>query len=398
MSTEHNEPEDDNENRTENDWQDFLNGDDNEGNDGDGGEGGDDDSFGDFEGPEINYTSFDESSEVFATISESFELHNGTASVQLRCRWEDRYGVVANFLEGGMHGEPMEYPREWNNSSGTPMVASSVRIEPMQTPYKAAGQAIEYEYALITLNYSMLATELRVESTNQYMTVAPTALFWQVNGAMVPVAQDEAPGVRLASYDLTLSHPHIKCYTEDGSPIQSYEGFCNDSDISIEHNGVSLHFPRQTLLCTAPSISAGANLFGSGFNNVSIRLSYNPLGHNEFFNPMQGDGENISDITAHKVQLFKKIGGTDSNSSNSGNSGSTGETGEFQRVIIYPEKDFIPLFRAFKLHRVESSSDYFGDISGVEVEDNNEEVVPADLGIDDGYHNPNDNDDDDGDN
>lgn len=333
--------------------------------------------------------------EVFATVSENFELHSGTASVQIRCAWNMRYQVVKSFLEGGDRQEPTGHPF-WNNfnQAGTPLIATSVRIEPMQTKYSVRGQSIVYRYALITLNYSMMATEVKVDSTNQYLTIAPNNLYWMINGAPIAVAPEEAPGIRLASYDLTLSHPHIRCFDENGDPLQMYEGYCNENAIQLVHNGVHLNFAPQTLLCTAPSISAGANLFGSGFNNISVRLSYNPLGHNEFFNPLQGQNEVISNITAHKVKMYKHIAGTgssstdsgsgsgDSGSSSSGDSGSstggdsgsssgsgTGSgdssgngndnsstnttpavTGTFQQVLIYPTRDFIPLFKAFKIN------------------------------------------------
>ena len=335
------------------------------------------------------YTPFD-ANEVFATVSENFELHNGTATVQVRCAWNLRYQVVQEFLEGGENNEPTDHPF-WNsfNLQGTPMVATSVRIEPMQTKYSANGQTIVYPFALITLSYAMMATEVKVESTNQYLTIAPNNLYWEVNGEMIAVAPEEAPGVRLASYDLTLSHPHIQCVDPNGVPLQQYEGYCNEEAISVTHNGVKLHFEPQTLLCTAPSISAGANLFGSGFNNISVRLSYNPIGHNEFFNPLQGKDKEIADITAHKVKMYKHIGGTeeeeeedeedknkdkddttnddenggDDNNENEDNENEDGDeegkedekkeplvTGEFQRVLIYPTREFIPLFKAFKLH------------------------------------------------
>lgn len=339
---------------TEEDWQNFINGGDNEGGENNNnentpqdGDSEDDENFGQIGDSETNYVEQDVH-EMFSTISESFELHNGTASVQVRCDWDKRYDVVSSFLEGGDEHEPKGY-QPWNdfNLEGTEMVATSVRIEPLQTKYESAGQAIKYKFALITLNYSMMATEVRVESTNQYMTIAPNNLYWFINGAPVAVAQEEAPGVRLASYDLTLSHPHIPSKTKDGTPIQAFEGFVNDSDIEVFYNGVELKFKRQTLLCTAPSINAGANLFGMGFNNVSVRLSYNPIGHNEFFNPLQGQDEEISDITAHKVQLFKSLG----------KSGSSSET--YKRVVIYPERDFVPLFELFKIFVTDTGTPEF---------------------------------------
>ena len=327
-------------------------------------------------------------SEMFTTISETYELHSGSANVQIKCRWEDRHQVVSSFLEGGDHANPVEFPFPLGES-GTPLVASSVTIEPMQTKYKADGQAIEYKYALIRLNYTMMATNIDIQSTTQWLQIYPYGLYWKINNSdgahedpdthekydMVQVAQDEVPGIKFPSYDITLSHPHIKSTFEGGSFYQ-YEGYVNSDHLTVWYNGVELEFQPETLLCTAPSVKAGANLFGSGFNEISLKLSYNPLTHNRFFNPKQNMGNPSASLEDHAVEMYV-----------------TDEQGE-RRIIIFPQKPFKPIFEAFKF-RVTSGDDFVGDGgSGANTGENdgNEggggttNPEPADLGIDDGVH------------
>lgn len=316
------------------------------------------------------YVEYFDGTEIFATISETFELHNGSATVQLRCDWDKRHDVVALFLEGGANSTPAKFPF-WQIPSGSPLVASSVRIEPMQTTYKGDGQAIEYKYALITLTYQMQATEMNVESTNQYLTLYPDGIYWNVNGTYEPLKQEEAPGVRFPTYDIVLTHPHMKSVTEDGE-IQEYEGYVNSDRIFIRYNGVAREFAPQTLMCTAPSIRAGVNLFGSGFNTISLRLSYNPVTHNAFFNPRVGSDDKTLKIENHTSFMYVKDGAG------------------YKQINLFPEREFVPLFRAFGIYAEgggdggDSTPD---DSSGGS--DNNGgggTPTPADLGIDDGYH------------
>lgn len=339
----------------------------------------------DFQLPGTEYVKYLDASEMFTTISENYELHSGTASVQIKCKWEDRHEVVSSFLEGGDHANPVEFPFPLGES-GTPLVASSVRIEPMQTKYETDGQAIVYKYALITLSYSMMATDIDIQSTTQYLQVFPNGLYWKISKSSgegydeVQVAQDEVPGIKFPSYDISLSHPHMKSVFEGGRLVD-YEGYVNSDHLNVWYNGVELEFQPETLLCSAPSIKAGANLYGSGFNNISLKLSYNPLTHNKFFNPKQNMGNPSASLEDHAVEMYTKD-----------------ENGE-RRVIIFPQKPFKPIFEAFKF-RVTSDDDFVGDggsgsqntPSGGGNDNsgdsgNNGDVEPADLGIDDGYHN-----------
>ena len=286
-----------------------------------------------------NTSSSSEGFEVFGTISEEFQLNSGTASVQLRCPWAERYNVVKAVIEGGDNDQPIEFPDQLEGY-GSRLVANSVRIEPMQTIFDVETgdqQRIKYKYALITISYQMLAPEISIESTNQYLTIFPANLYWGVNGSYMPLAQDEAPGVRLASFDITLSHPHMNLKVGSGK-IQDYEGYVNSDTVHMKYNGVEYTFEPQTLLCTTPSIRSGVNLYGSGFNSVSLKLSYNPLTHNEFFNPLQNAPAGASDakIESHKVKMYKR--GT-----------STGGTNTYEQVLIYPEKEFKPLIEAFDI-------------------------------------------------
>ena len=333
----------------------------------------------DFQLPGTEYVKYLDAAEMFTTISENYELHSGTASVQIKCKWEDRHQVVSSFLEGGDHANPVEFPFPLGET-GTPLVATSVRIEPMQTKFGADGQTIVYKYALITLSYSMMATNIDVQSTTQWLQIYPNGLYWKISKSdgegydEVQVAQDEVPGIKFPSYDITLSHPHIKSVFEGGN-FSQYEGYVNSDHITVWYNGVEFEFQPETLLCTSPSIKAGANLFGSGFNEISLKLSYNPLTHNKFFNPKQNMGNPDATLEEHAVEMYTKD-----------------ENGE-RRIIIFPQKPFKPIFEAFKF-RVTDWGDFVGDVnqlvpdSAIDNEGSGGTTNPelADLGINDGQH------------
>lgn len=354
-----------------------------------------------FQMPGTEYVKYlENASEMFTTISENYELHSGTASVQIKCKWDDRHQVVSSFLEGGDHANPVEFPFPLGES-GTPLVATSVRIDPMQTKYETDGQAIVYKYALITLSYSMMATNIDVQSTTQWLQIYPNGLYWKIKKTPAPqsneqnnndnggenqqqatedeyeevqVAQDEVPGIKFPSYDITLSHPHIKSVFEGGN-FSQYEGYVNSDHLTVWYNGVEFEFQPETLLCTSPSIKAGANLFGSGFNEVSLKLSYNPLTHNKFFNPKQNMGNPSATLEDHAVEMYTKD-----------------ENGE-RRIIIFPQKPFKPIFEAFKF-RVTGGDDFVGDVnelvpdSAIDNDGDGGTTNPelADLGINDGQH------------
>lgn len=305
----------------------------------------------DFQLPGTEYVPNFNGSEMFQTISETYELHSGSANVQIKCRWEDRHQVVASFLEGGDHANPVEFPFPLGES-GTKLLASSVRIEPMQTKYNVDGQAIVYKYAIVTLTYQMMATNIDIQSTTQWLQIYPNGLYWKITNSeaeggydKVQVAQDEVPGIKFPSYDISLSHPHIKSTFEGGSFYQ-YEGYVNSDHITVWYNGVELEFQPETLLCTAPSVKAGANLLGSGFNEISLKLSYNPLTHNKFFNPKQNMGNPSASLEDHAVEMYVND-----------------EQGE-RRIIIFPQKPFKPLFEAFKF-RVTDWGDFVGDVNQI---------------------------------
>lgn len=275
--------------------------------------------------------------EVFQTSSEDYSISGGSASVQLKCLWSRRYEVVTHVLSGGGLNRPVEYPFELA-SSGNKLKATGVKIDPLPTKYNGDGQAIQYHFALVTIQYSLVYTEISQDSTLQFVTMNPNGLFWNVQqdgGNYLNVSQDEAPGFRLPSFDLVLSNPYMSLSCGDGVKITDYDGTCNKSAITIRHYGYERRFPAETLLASSPSLKTCPNMLNLSFHAVTMRFNYNPIGHNEWYHPL-ASGEGLD----KRARIFE---GSDCAPEN--------------RITPIPTKEFKELFNAFELQYVETAAD-----------------------------------------
>lgn len=277
-----------------------------------------------------------EASEDYQSQNLQVSLNGGTASVVLRCRWEDRFDVVHMALEGGTGAMPAVYPFESElrgGDTGSPWYASGVSVVPAPSRYEADGESIEYQYAMITITYTQMTTEISFDSTGTFMTINPSGIYWKLNGAGAAIAAEEAPGLFIPSHDLTLSHPHMRITWNDASGttlnISDFEGTCNASDVTLQANGYSRTYPAETLCCSSPSLKGGCNLSGSAFFAVSLKLSYNPLTHNKWYHPKQELAEGAENsIYNRSVEMYSDAACT-------------------VRFKPVPTRDFAPLFRVF---------------------------------------------------
>jgi len=258
----------------------------------------------------VKYQEYFEADETFDSHSIQIGRTSGSATVSIQCRWEDRFAIAQDILEGGLGHTGRQYPFAGDIpgalGNGSKWYAESVSISPMPTQYKRTGQAIEYEKAVIQITYAQMQTEVSFESTGQFVTVNPIGLYWDLpNADERQIAPEEAPGVFIASHDITLTHPHLQISGHTNGVtwnICDFEGACNESACTITFNGVTRTYPAETLLCSSPSLRVGCTLSGAGFFQVSLKISYNPIGHNQWIHPRQTASE---DSGMGFVKMFK---------------------------------------------------------------------------------------------
>lgn len=292
---------------------------------------------GDFEVPGPEWIKSVDSAEEYQSQTLNVSWNSGTAAVVLRCKWEDRFNAIVNALEGGPDASPSTFPYESairGGDTGAPWVATAVSIVPAPSKYSKSGEAIEYEYALVTVTYSQVTTEVSFDSTGTFMTINPLGIYWKLNGTPTQIAPEEAPGLFIPSHDLTLSHPHMRIVKNMNGQtfnLTDYEGTCNESEVTLQTNGFSRTYPAETLCCSSPSLKCGCNLCGSGFFAVTLKIAYNPLTHNKWYHPKQEVPQGaVNSIYNRTVEMY-----------------SDGEcTTRFKPVKTM---DFKPLFQAFGL-------------------------------------------------
>lgn len=288
----------------------------------------------------MDYVRIGDCTENYSTISESFSLAGGTVAVTVKCPWTKRHDVLMMLLDGEGHN-PEKFPEQ---DSIAPyckdLRVQDVRIEPMQSHYTqgdgeygpdGTGQSIEYEYAFVTITYSLLYTEITQDSTLEYLSVNAGNMFWRLNGDDTLITPEEAPGFRLPTFDLTLSHPYMSLSCGNGTQLTEFDGCCNQYAISIKHMGFERSFEPETLLCSSPSIKTCPNIMGTKMHSVTLKLSYNPIGHNEWFHPLQSG----SSLLEKRVKMYD-----DTNT----------------RIKPIPTKDFVDLFNAFHIQEVTSDN------------------------------------------
>lgn len=290
----------------------------------------------------LNNEGYDETPrEVFGTKSESVSLDMASAKLSIRIPWEQRFDAITDLFEGN-NGNPKEYPYQLT-SSGSKLYAVNIsNIEPMQTKYNTEGQAIGYEWAILTVDYEPLETQVSITSTTEYVKVNPADLYWNTTRGgeqrYIPVAQDQAPGIPMPSFEISLKRKHMIPFN-----IFQYEGTCNSKPIAIKSRylGDVYLFPAETLALQAPEIiTPEYQISMTGHSEVSCKLIYNPLGHNFWYDPLQDSSVPNPDpdrLEYHKVEMCKSVAGEGS--------------GETEHLAVKPlaPVDYSDLFERFDI-------------------------------------------------
>ena len=281
--------------------------------------------------------------EVFATKSESASIENASAKLVIRVPWEDRYNAITDLFEGEA-GNPKRYPYKLTQSGSELYAVNISNIEPMQTEYDAEGQAIGYKWALITVDYEPLETQVTITSTTEFVKVNPAGLYWDTkrNGVemKIPLAQDQAPGIPIRSFEISLSRKHMIPFN-----IFQWEGTCNATAVALKRRylGDVFTFPPQTLALQSPEIQSPSYMISeTGHCTVSCKLLYNPLGHNVWYDPLQDSSvpnPNPDLLEYHTVHIVKAVERAEG----------SGTVTDYPAIMPLAPVDYDPLFEVFDI-------------------------------------------------
>ncbi len=211
--------------------------------------------------------------EEHATVNEGMTLETGVAAqVTLVCDWVDRFLLMADLLST---------PRVWPNGGFVvPPKAARATSKPVPAKYNTVGQACEYDFALVTIEYSHKVVDTVSESlepTAEFITADHRQFRW--GNAFGPVLlEGEAPGYLLKSCNLVRTFYNLATLPPD---IISLVGNSNAAAYVSASLGVT--FPIETLLFQPPSLSRVFTTTGVSGWTAQTKMSYKPQGWNKFW-------------------------------------------------------------------------------------------------------------------
>lgn len=210
-----------------------------------------------------------------------------SASVQLRCAWGLRHILAADIL-----GNRRLWPK-----TPAPFVvpsAASASIIPIMSISDGGGvvgQEIVYSHALVTVNYSNVATDLvteAIEPTAEFITMDYRRFRWgAANGPTL--SEEEAPGLLVRGINFVRTELDV---SQPINPLViSLIGSVNDSQVT--GSILQIPFAAETLLYAPPSITATRNSFGQWKTQIVKKFTYKPEGWNVFFRARTNSWERL---------------------------------------------------------------------------------------------------------
>lgn len=275
--------------------------------------------------PEITYCDVGtDVSEMFESISEHWATDQSSATVTLRCKWDERMIIIQNLLmrlseEGS---QSAEYPGD-NQLLEEKLKLLDVDVAPFPSKYSEAGQGINYEYAKLTLHYGTLVPAISYQPTSEYWTINPGTTLQYYNSdntAVGVVSENEYPGILVFGHTLTITCKKINL---EWFNLEDWEGKINKTEVNgmqFGGGGLLRAYPPGTLLCCAPSLTKHAV---AGYYDATFTFNYRQIPWNKFYYPQEGkldlesglvtmcDEEGNPIVVYPEVEmndLFKKIG------------------------------------------------------------------------------------------
>lgn len=221
--------------------------------------------------------------EEFGSVAENFDDPAGfmSATVILRCAWADRHALVADLL-----GNRRQWPHGAPGSGVVP-VATTTGTRPFlggdQSTLAASGQAMVYDHALVTVNYSTRVSEVlseSIEPTAEFVTLDYRLFRWgSGNGDWL--REEEAPGKLVRGINFVRSYLDL-------TQVQA-TARASIADIGKTHNAsfsstlLGLTFNAETLLFAPPVMNRKVNSAGVEKYDVTQKWTYNPNEWNRYY-------------------------------------------------------------------------------------------------------------------
>jgi len=223
--------------------------------------------------------------EMHATVQEQMGTGSFTASVQLKVAWADRIALMQDLI-----GSVWPYASAW----GKPPVCNSAGVVPFPAEGVENGQAITYEHAIVTAQYSTdedqdLITE-SLEPVVEFITLDPKRFRWGASSGD-PLLEGEAPGRQMRSLNLVRT---MKRLASVPVAVRDLAGCVNDTAYNSTRLGIN--FAAETLLYAGPQMSNTITTSGDQGWDLTVKYAYQPQGWNQYFRTKTGDFEEIVEV------------------------------------------------------------------------------------------------------
>lgn len=218
-------------------------------------------------------------------VAENFSLDKWTASVTLRCAWGNRYLLVNDII-----GNSRPFP---HSSYAVAPQASSASIVPALDAAITVGQSLDYEYALVTINYSTEVKDLvveEIEPTTEFIKEDFRRFRWGAASGD-PLTEKEAPGRLVRGMNIVRTYYQLASIHPD---FLDLVGACNSAQYVSALLGLT--FPAQTLLYHPPVINRAITTAGAEAFTLKAKYTYKKGGWNHYWRQKSQDFEQIYDV------------------------------------------------------------------------------------------------------
>jgi len=225
--------------------------------------------------------------EVHGSKTETMGQDSFTASVRLMCDWTNRQALMADII-----GNLWPDLALWSK----PPVCVSAGSVPMPTDYNEDGQAIAYDKAIITANYSTdedtdLITE-SLEPVVEFITLDHKRFRWS-SPSGDPLLEGEAPGRQMRSMNLVRT---MKKLTAIPTEVLTLAGYVNDAAYASTILP-GLNFVKESLLYASPAMSHTITTAGDEGWDLTMKYAYLPQTWNKYFRAKTGQYEEMYEVS-----------------------------------------------------------------------------------------------------
>ncbi len=231
---------------------------------------------------------------------EDFGTDAWTASVQLKCAWEDRFETLMAILVSGL---------EWPYAPGSRMFVSTGSISTFQEEKVGSADNLNtYTHAILTINFKRSSNDEEneeeeiysetIEDNGQLLKLPPRNVNdtlndwifkWGEDPNSAALTPEEAPTLLQMGMDYVVKWKNLSVIP---AAVLSFKNHVNqDSQVSPS---LGLTFPAETLLGTSAVLSRTTNAaFEVSGWDLELRWSHREEGWNKFWNPKTGAYEEI---------------------------------------------------------------------------------------------------------